>query len=536
MSSLDIPNACTTSANEPVGTTSLEAASCNLGHLDRVSNSVALTSTNRLGRVVPTIAGLNAQAQEVFADAGGVLLGDGVYGVGIEYTNRNQYLIDSGIPYKVRSTVTLPYTTTTATAIADTNLQPFNEVTNLDLLTSQEQLLGSGSRLYSGSNGGVDSVVVNGDDVPTGTTHLKVTVGGSPKVVSISSLASGLVTLITEVGCTIGGTPVNFYTLPSNSIQSDSNRDDKHFISCIPRVSSGGVLSLLNDLDHETLGFSSASQVGDFIMRINYTDTYTQVNNLSITIDDELCKYGVFTGGSVGVAHTDFTAYAQLSGLVDTTAMTFTGSGLFPDGNAVSVSYVDDVLIIDHDNHAFTQDSVVVNQVYGLSFMTKFGVSQNASQINIIPWTEFEGSLIYDGSAFVLDPTKPSLISSTQAGITYEWDGTVNALKVTHPLATGSVVFVQAELGGYTEYNVEVNSLSSFRVYFYTSNGTQITAPNTNMKIMFSRSSCQVRGKIPTGSKFHIRAGMTPVRSANIGGTPGNNFFVSGVMQERLPQ
>jgi len=343
--------------------------------------------------------------------------------------------------------------------------------------------------------------------------------------------------LLAEAGLTASGSPdtarasERLVALNALYPQSPFNPSKKHVITCIPRVLGNGSVSFVDDSDHETLGFSGVSKVGDFIMRLSYVETYAQVNNLSITVDDELCKYGVVTGGSVGVAHTDFTAYAQLSGLVDTTAMTFTGSGLFPDGNAISVSYVNDVLIIDHDNHAFAQDSVVVNQVYGLSFMTKFGVSQNASQINIIPWTEFEGSLKYDGANFILDPAKPSLISPTQAGITYAWDGTVNALKITHPLAGGSVVNVQAELGGYTECNVEVNSLSSFRVYFFDSAGNQVLAPNTNMKLMFSRPSCQVRGKIPTGSKFHIRAGMTPIRSANLGSAAGNNFWVSGVMQ-----
>ncbi len=211
MSGLDIDNACSLSANEPVGTTTLEAAACNLGHLDRIATSTDATSVNRRGRVDPTIAGLNAQAQAVFAAAGGVLLGDGVYGVGIEYTNRNQYLIDSGIPYKVRSTVTLPYTTTTATAIADANLQPFNEVSNSDLTTLLEQTLGAGSSLYIGDDDGISAVVANGDTVPAGTTHLRVSINGNPEIVAISPVsAGGAITLLTETGCGIGGVVTNF--------------------------------------------------------------------------------------------------------------------------------------------------------------------------------------------------------------------------------------------------------------------------------------------------------------------------------------
>lgn len=309
------------------------------------------------------------------------------------------------------------------------------------------------------------------------------------------------------------------------------NKGSHNIITCIPRISAAGEISFVDDVDHETLGFSSVERVGDFIMRVNYSETYSQVNNLSITIDDELCKYGVFTGGSVGVSYTDFTAYTQLRGVVDTTDMTFKSTGLLPDGN-VNVSYVDDALIVDHDNAAFNTDAVVVTQQYGLSFMTNFGVGQSSSQINIIPYTSFSGALIYNGTDFVLDPAKQSAISTTQAGITYEWDATVNALKVTHPLAQENIVFVQAEKNGYTEYNVEVNSLTSFRVYFFNSSGGQITSPNANMSIMFSRPSCQVRGKIPTGAKFNLRAGIIPIRSSALGAAAGNNFWVSGVMQK----
>lgn len=60
MASLDIDNACTTSRNEPVGTTSLPAASCNLSFLDRLSNTTDPTATNRVGVTIPSISGRNA--------------------------------------------------------------------------------------------------------------------------------------------------------------------------------------------------------------------------------------------------------------------------------------------------------------------------------------------------------------------------------------------------------------------------------------------------------------------------------------------
>lgn len=57
MADLDIENACSTSANKPIGTTALDAASCNLSSLDRAVNSSESTWTSRTGIVRDTIQG-----------------------------------------------------------------------------------------------------------------------------------------------------------------------------------------------------------------------------------------------------------------------------------------------------------------------------------------------------------------------------------------------------------------------------------------------------------------------------------------------
>ncbi len=72
----------------------------------------------------------------------------------------------------------------------------------------QEQLLGVGSSLFPV---GVTSVASNGSTVPSGTTHLRVSIGGNPEVVAISPVsAGGAITLFTEGGCEIGGVATSF--------------------------------------------------------------------------------------------------------------------------------------------------------------------------------------------------------------------------------------------------------------------------------------------------------------------------------------
>lgn len=423
---------------------------------------------------------------------------------------------------------------------------PLQEQDVTDTLAAAEQAIANSGFVPKGdfTTGGTveakNEVFSDGADYwrYDGALPFTVTAGSSPTPTGVGAwlnVTDGtLRSQLADVDSTVsiaGTSAADLLNAVSSSPQATWNSQPKDFISCIPRVLAGGAVSFVDDAEHDTLGFSSVQQVGDFVMRVNYEKSYAKVNALTITIDDELSKYGVFTGGSVGIAFSDFTAYTQLRGEIDTTDLSWNSTGITPD-SSVTVSYENDILALTHDNAAFNKDAVVVSQVYALSFMTDFGVSQSNNSINIIPYTELEGSVIYDGADFVFDPAKVNKISSTQTGITMAWDATVNALKVNHPLAGDSVVHVTAELGGYTQYNVEVNSLSSFRVYFFDSSGNQITAPNTNMKLMISRPSCQVRGKIPTGAKFNVRAGIIPIRSANLGAAPGNNFWVQGVMQK----
>lgn len=76
-----------------------------------------------------------------------------------------------------------------------------------------EQQLETNSRIFIGSN---RNYVQNGDDIPEGTTHLRILVSNEsiPTIVAMSSVANGTVSLLTETGATIGSTSVTFISLP----------------------------------------------------------------------------------------------------------------------------------------------------------------------------------------------------------------------------------------------------------------------------------------------------------------------------------
>lgn len=83
---------------------------------------------------------------------------------------------------------------------------------------AQEELLPAGSKIYPEIG-----TLSNGDTVPAGTTHLRVLVGGEPTIVTMSPVASGVVSLLTEIGAIIGATHVDFYDINDYGVVTDSN-------------------------------------------------------------------------------------------------------------------------------------------------------------------------------------------------------------------------------------------------------------------------------------------------------------------------
>ena len=142
MSSIDIPNACQTSANEPVGTTSLEAAACNLSFTDRFANSGDLTVTSRVGLSQDSIAGIQAKANAALNDLGDsfgfIIQGDFATGFTIEARNQVGQATDGTI---WRYTGSLPFTVPAGTVPAAPTYSQLvetdhNELTNRNAVSA----------------------------------------------------------------------------------------------------------------------------------------------------------------------------------------------------------------------------------------------------------------------------------------------------------------------------------------------------------------------------------------------------------------
>ncbi len=135
--------------------------------------------------------------------------------------------------------------------------------------TSQEQLLGLGSSIFPED---IDTVAENHDGenddvglVPAGTTHLRVSIGGNPEIVAISPVsAGGVITLLTENGCSIGGVITSFEQanldqLTVNFLRADSEREASAVVNANAK---SGDLSLNGENSVALLGDSISFGVG----------------------------------------------------------------------------------------------------------------------------------------------------------------------------------------------------------------------------------------------------------------------------------
>ena len=119
----------------PVGSTAPKDLSDNAQVFDRLSVGTDPWVLSRLGQKLWSLYGMNyefnnaqlgreAAFQQFLADAAFVFIGD--YGPGLTFTNRSQYFLRDGVPYRLAPTTTVPYTTTGNWATEVANFSPIN--------------------------------------------------------------------------------------------------------------------------------------------------------------------------------------------------------------------------------------------------------------------------------------------------------------------------------------------------------------------------------------------------------------------------
>ena len=179
------------------------------------------------------------------------------------------YLNSAGVTVasKNSSTVVRPYTKSDSYSILIRNSGGHDRYINdsvsgfassEDITEAQNDIIGGS--IFKGSNG---DYVQTGDIVPSETTHLRVLVGGNPKLVEIYPISSGTISSLTNYGATIGSTPVSFIDIGEihktfSPLQSDSALNSK---IATDAVNAGKKIKLISDTHFEPLDSVVSSDV-----------------------------------------------------------------------------------------------------------------------------------------------------------------------------------------------------------------------------------------------------------------------------------
>ncbi|WQZ00199.1 tail fiber protein [Vibrio phage vB_ValC_WD615] len=162
---------------------------------------------------------------------------------------------------------------------------------NEGIAEAQEELLPPGSKIYPEVG-----VLSNGMTVTAGITHLRVLVGGKPTIVAMSPVSSGVVSLLTGDGATIGATSVDFIPFYSSfTLRFDSIAN---MLAGIPVRSEVGDICIVLDTSfkHESGDGFSITDFKPLSYRGGeaYEKTTIELlrNELSGVVDPALLQYG----------------------------------------------------------------------------------------------------------------------------------------------------------------------------------------------------------------------------------------------------
>lgn len=198
----------TYNTGNPIGSTDARDLYDNTSNFDDAVNGTATTWLDRLGVTRKTFNGLEQEIEDFLQAAGFAYIGE--YAAGLTFTSRSQYMVRSGIAYRLSTATPIPYTTTGVWATDQPKFIAFEVDTTLaaDLANSVDTAKGASLVGYGGStvrvalqsHGDALAAIGNNSD-PSKGADLVGYAGGSvyDALVAHGAAISGLNSLPAEV-------------------------------------------------------------------------------------------------------------------------------------------------------------------------------------------------------------------------------------------------------------------------------------------------------------------------------------------------
>ena len=259
--------------NNPVPSDHPADARDNFKRIDEFVNLQSpQTSPTRTGKTLDTLFGITERANDQVDRVGFEV--PVAYTSGLVMSRTSQTVVFMNDVYHA---INVPFTT--SGTFETNNFELLRAVTSSDLTHSQEQIIGGDASIFPEFT---SSNISNGSVIPLGTTHVRA----SGNLFSITPLASGVVSLLTSSGCTIGTTPVSFSSAGSHtsvlSLRSTSERSLADRFSDAVNVKDFGAVG--DGVADDAAAIQAAVDSGSSIVG-NFGETYRVSSQVNITTE-----------------------------------------------------------------------------------------------------------------------------------------------------------------------------------------------------------------------------------------------------------
>lgn len=284
-----------------------------------------------------------------------------------------------------------------------------------------------------------------------------------------------------------------------------------------------GAWSFIDDSGHTPLGFTGASELDAYTLRVTFNGDNTKVGTLIAVIDKELAPYGIVGGCSCSTNYADFSFFAPV--VADLQA-----------NNVISVapwlsSYVTLNMsgtystIINHPPRALNVDPP------GVTLLNR---SAGASRQPALTWGTTTTTITTLGTlGAVAQRTGSGVFTTTnqsaQGTVSNSWAS--GLLTITHPDCGVYSIPDVSPLD--TPYRPEVKSwtATTIDVQFRNAAGAIVTpTDDANMKCFWSRDTTLFPVPMPAAFSARIDLGMLQIPLAAIENISLNNFWLIGAM------
>lgn len=302
-------------------------------------------------------------------------------------------------------------------------------------------------------------------------------------------------------------------------------------VACVIRPTAG-VWAEIDDVDHQPIGLSGVSVVGDAV-RVTYSFTGVKVTSMFGGVDEAMASRGVTFGPSVGTDYANFSLFMPMVCWIAKTAGVFGVGNMDPwlgPGTDTTLTTVDETrFILTHKTASGDVPPVASILTASANAAVECRLSYGGTSVTATFYQDFHGYVYYDTGSATWKVDTPNFTKPT-------FSYSAGVLTVTHESIPDSYFAEVLPVGGIlwpysgTPSSNPTTRSTSFTTGFVDGAGVPFTgAANGNMKFVYRRNA-KVRSSAPDGTAVVIQRGPVLLNPASMDSATGN-LWIRGVIE-----